>query len=280
MIGLVVIEVEIDLLAVQILHRAHAVNALGHGTIGERIGFMGGPEGALGRRQPEDADDEEDGHGDHGQQAQPGIEAKQHRHDAEKQHDVAHRNHGGFEKFLHGIDVALKPAHQPAHLGLVHIGQRDALELGKHGAAHVEQHVFGHLPHLGFLHPGGGEIKQDRQCKRANGPEQAIGVAARHQGGVDGIADYQWNGQLSNGENQHRDDREIDLVAIGMHEGPDAPHRLWVIGLAEDLFLNSVAAHRGTGRTLAGKGGNFALVIIDHAHCAASKSSPGRVCRS
>ena len=45
---LLVVEVEIDVLAVQALHRAHAVDAFGQRAVGDRVGLVRGHEGDLG----------------------------------------------------------------------------------------------------------------------------------------------------------------------------------------------------------------------------------------
>ncbi len=159
--GLLVVEVEIDPLAIEALHRAHAVDAFGQRAIGNRIGFMRRHEAALGRRQPEQPDDEQDRHGGEGQQAQPRIEIEQDAHNAEQQHDVADRQHRGLEEFLHRVDVALQARHQPADLGLVHPAQRHALQPREHGAAHVEQHVLGGLADHAFLDVAGAIVDDD-----------------------------------------------------------------------------------------------------------------------
>ena len=63
---LLVIEIEIDVLAFEALHRTNPVNAFGERTVRDGVGFMRGHEGDLGARQPEQAHDEQRRHGREG----------------------------------------------------------------------------------------------------------------------------------------------------------------------------------------------------------------------
>ena len=89
--------------------------------------------------------------------------AEHHADDAEEERDVADGKHRGLEELLHGVHVALQPRHQPPGLGLVHEGERDALQVDEHRPAHVEEHVLGDLADHGLLHPAGGEVDEDHR---------------------------------------------------------------------------------------------------------------------
>jgi hypothetical protein len=239
-------------------------------------------ESALGGRQPEDADDEQDRHGCHRQQAELPVERAQHDDDAEQQHDVADRHDGGFEELLHGVHVALQPAHQAADFGLVHEAQRHLLQVREHGAAHVEQDVFGNAADDQFLKVVGAVVEQDHAGEQTDRPAEdgSIEAAGLHAV-VDGEADDQRNGELAQRENQNRGHRDRHLHAVRADESPDAAHDLRVIGLAEDFLFGAVGADDGAGWALALL--DFVFLDVRLGHSAASvgvESSLGRTCRS
>ena len=159
------VKLTVQPLAPHRLHGADGVNPLGQGTIDGRVGFMCLDKGVARHRQPKDAHDKQDGQDRQGDQAQTGVKIQHDGDDAEQEDNVTDRQDRGFQKFLHRPHIALQARHQTPHLGLVHERQRDALKMGEHGAADVEQHVFRRLADHGFLHMGGDEVDGDDQRK-------------------------------------------------------------------------------------------------------------------
>ena len=127
----------------------------------------------LGARQPEQAHDEQHRHGRQRQQAEPesshSSTPTMPNSSTMSPTDITER----LEELLHRVDVALQARHQPADLGLVHEAQRHPLQVREHGAAHVEQHVLGHLADDAFLHIAGGVVDEDRHREGARPPRPA-----------------------------------------------------------------------------------------------------------
>ena len=139
--------------------------------------------------------------------------AQHHADDAEEQRDVADREHRGLEELLHRVDVALQPRHQPADLGLVHERQRDALQVGEHRPAHVEEHVLGRLADHGLLHVARGVVDEDRRRRRRRRTRRAPLGARRPAAMPRSMAWRMISGMRSwvRGEDQDRRDRDQHL---------------------------------------------------------------------
>ncbi len=225
------------------LHRANPVDRLGQGVVGDGIGLMRRHEGRAGLCQPQHSHDKKHWqHHQHERRELP-IEPEHHADDADQQRNVAHRLHRGLEEFLHRVHVALKPRHQPPDLGLVHERKRDVLQVAEHLAADVEEDILGHLPGHPLLH--------ERCCvfDRAGDSEQRVdhrlNPAGRPRGHavVNGVADQERDGQLRQGKDQHRSDRDPDPAPVGGDEFPDAADHLAVEDPAEDVIVDPVGTH-------------------------------------
>jgi hypothetical protein len=70
--------------------------------------------------------------------AKPEIQPQQYADDANQQHEIADGEHGRLEEFLQCIDVTLQARHQSTHLGFVHEGKGDTLQMQVHGATQIE----------------------------------------------------------------------------------------------------------------------------------------------
>ena len=263
------------------LHGADRVNTLCQRTVHRRVRLMRLDERIAGQRQPEDARDEQHGQDRQRDQPKAGVQVQHQGDDAEQQHDITDRQHGCLQKLLHRPDIALQPRHQPPHLGLVHEGQRHPLQMGKHGAANVEQHILGGLADHGFLHMARDEVQRDHDGKHPQRDLQhAHALRPPHHALVDGMADDHRDRQLRQGENQYRPDRDHELAAVGLHKAADPPDDLRVENLAEHLLLDPVAADHGAQcrRTRGGFAVGLIVLRCGIGH-SPSRSAP-LVCRS
>ena len=151
-----------------------------------RAGEARAQKGAPRARQPADAHDQQDRHDRQREQPEAPIEHQQRDRDAHEQDEVADREHRGLEELLQGVHVALQAGHQAPDLGLVHEGQRDALEMGVHRAPQVDQQPLGDAPDQRLLDQIREEVEgDDRNEDQHAEREQPLVLRALDQGVVD-----------------------------------------------------------------------------------------------
>ena len=122
--------------------------------------------------------------------------------------------------------------------------------MAEHRPAHVEQHMLcGDADHR-LLHIAGAVVDEDGDGEGGGAPDEdaVIGDAAGHAA-VDGGADDERDRELRRREDQHGDDRDDHLAAIGRDEAPDAADDLRIVDRAEDFLLLAMRADDGAGGT-------------------------------
>lgn len=211
-------------------------------TVQGRAGHPGAQEGAARPGQPDEPDDDEDGHDREGQEAEPPVEHQEDDRDPDQENEVADGEDGRLEELLQGMDIALQPGHQPTDLGLVHEGQGDALQMGEHGPAQIDEQPLGDARHQRLLDEIGDEIERDDGEEGGDADEQqALG---RHggvgglagEGGIDHGAQDERDGDLAQREGEDGGQRQQEPSAVGADELPEAPEDPAVEG-GEDLLL-------------------------------------------
>ena len=228
----------VDLLAPHLLDGAHAVHVLGQRAVHDRAGFPRAQEHPLGRRQPDQAHDEQRRHHNQRQQPQAQIEPQQHADDAAQQHQIANREDGGLQKLLQRIDVALQARHQSPGFGLVHERQRHFLKMRIHGPAEIEQQVLCHAPYDHLLQDIGQIVDDDDSNEAdADQAQHTESVLVSQQGMIDGGAQQQRNHDLGDGEHQHTGDSQEQPTPVRAHERQESSHDDAVERGAEHLFF-------------------------------------------
>ena len=214
------------------------MNVLREGAVHDRARLARPQKGSPGTGQPNDAHRDEDRHHRESEQAELEVEREQHGDDADEKDEVADREDGGFQELLERVDIALEPRHEPAHLGPVHEGEGDVLQVPVHRTAEIEEDASRDPSYDELLDEVGGVVERDDPKERGDDPAQRFDPGiARHEGVVDCVAQHERDRDLGEGEDEHRGHPDPDPPAVGSHEGPEAPHHPPVEGGAEHLLF-------------------------------------------
>ena len=195
-------------------------------------------EGTLGVRQPHDAHQQQHRHHGKSEQAELEVERQQDGDDANEEDEVPDREDGGLQELLQRIDVALEPGHEPAHLGLVHEGERDVLQVPVHRAPQIEEQAPGDPSHHALLHEVRRVVERDHHEEGEDDEAQHRKARfAGHERVVDRVAQHERDRDLGEGEDEHRRHPDVHAPAIGRHEVPEAAYHPPVEGGPEHLFF-------------------------------------------
>ena len=235
---LVAVEHEVDVLAAHSLHGADRVDRLGKRPVGDRVGLARPAERDPRARQPDHPDQRERRDQHQGKQAELQMERQHDHDDADQKEQIAEGGNRVLEELLERVHVALEAGHHPPHLRLVHEGERYVLEMGEHGAAKIEDHVFADMPDQPVLQVIGAVADQDHHTEDRGGKLQFHDVATLGEDRmVDRMADDQRDQELGAREDHDRTHGEQQPTQIGPHEGTETVRYAAVVGRAENLLV-------------------------------------------
>ncbi len=248
-VDLLLEQLEVDRLAAHALNRPDTVDALGEGAVQGRAGDPCAQEGAPRARQPDDAHGDQNRHDREREQPEPPVEHQEDDRDPHQQHEVADRKDGGLEELLQGVNVALQARHEASDLGLVHEGERDALEMGVHRTAQVDQQPLRDARDQRLLEQiceevEGHDAEEDQHAER----EQPLVVRALDQRVVDHGAQDQRDRDLARGEGEDGENGQEQLTPIRADERPEPLQDPAVEGPEDLLFHIDLRADDGARR--------------------------------